>query len=616
MTLADPPDPSPDGDSKAPPATIVAEGQITDPTGAGLAGATVRLFRSEEWPDGAPVAETETDTVGDFKITMTEAPTGTLVLVVTKQGCTDLVHRFDPLSDGPPEFLGATLPGNLAVTGRVVDKSSGEPVSGASVRLEGAGGVKTTQTDDQGLFSFKALSAGPAELTVQADGFGRERLSLKDLESITDELIIELKPQRTVSISIVDDLGKAIRGVVIECYDRDRDHFEAVTSDDDGKATIAGWHFDAEELSVRLTHDTHVSDGDFERTISFPTDELNALSTLVMQRAGTIKGRVVSAASGEPVYGARVITGDTYSDATPRDWTDTDGRFDIRGVAPGAATVTVHAADYAPELQTVSVQAGGPVELRFRLSEPVTVTGVVKNAAGEPVAGAEIKSLTWRGATTLALRAIADGEGRFTLRGAPLDAFDLAALACGYKIARLTVDPASKAPLEFILEPLPDNSEAPGRIRAGDKAPEFRITALNGTTYEAQGLRGKFVILDFWATWCPPCIDELPVLAEIHKKYKARDDFVLIGVSRDFNTADLRAFLRRNEPFAAWPHAVGEENGVEQTRQAFGVSAIPRLFIIGPDGVILDADLRGARLSARVDEIMNRAEKPDAAGAP
>src|SRR5262245_1629613 len=66
----------------------------------------------------------------------------------------------------------------------------------------------------------------------------------------------------------------------------------------------------------------------------------------------------------------------------------------------------------------------------------------------------------------------------------------------------------------------------------GDSAPDFSITADNGRTYSASNFGGKLLVLNFWATWCPPCIDEIPSLDRFQKRF-ANDGVVVLAISVD-----------------------------------------------------------------------------------
>ncbi len=140
-------------------------------------------------------------------------------------------------------------------------------------------------------------------------------------------------------------------------------------------------------------------------------------------------------------------------------------------------------------------------------------------------------------------------------------------------------------------------------IEVGQSAPDFELKrvfpAATTQTEELKAekkakeelvklsdFKGKYVILDFWATWCGPCLRKLPELKSLHSKIKSDDRFVLIGVSLD-DAKDEKAvgkFLAKRE--MSWIH--GLAGGWEtEIVQEYGVSAIPTVLVIGPDGKIL-----------------------------
>ena len=81
----------------------------------------------------------------------------------------------------------------------------------------------------------------------------------------------------------------------------------------------------------------------------------------------------------------------------------------------------------------------------------------------------------------------------------------------------------------------PEAAQGPGgnKIKIGDKVPELTMTAVDGKTYKLSELKGKYVFIDCWASWCGPCMGEVPNVKALHKALKDRKDFVMIGVSLD-----------------------------------------------------------------------------------
>jgi cytochrome c biogenesis protein CcmG/thiol:disulfide interchange protein DsbE len=83
-------------------------------------------------------------------------------------------------------------------------------------------------------------------------------------------------------------------------------------------------------------------------------------------------------------------------------------------------------------------------------------------------------------------------------------------------------------------------------VASGDQAPEFRLQAMDGSTVNLSDFRGKVVMLHFWATWCPPCVEELPTLDKLYRTVVDKD-FQLLAVSVDEGGApEVAAFLKKN----------------------------------------------------------------------
>src|SRR5690349_763906 len=92
--------------------------------------------------------------------------------------------------------------------------------------------------------------------------------------------------------------------------------------------------------------------------------------------------------------------------------------------------------------------------------------------------------------------------------------------------------------------------ENPRRARE-NYAPDFSFTSLQGEYISLDDLKGKVVLLDFWGTWCPPCVASVPELRNLYKRYSQNPAFVLLGISSDFDEGAWRAFTDKNQMI--WP---------------------------------------------------------------
>jgi len=128
--------------------------------------------------------------------------------------------------------------------------------------------------------------------------------------------------------------------------------------------------------------------------------------------------------------------------------------------------------------------------------------------------------------------------------------------------------------------------------------PAWQAIDLDGRTWSSETLRGRVVLIDFWATWCAPCLAELPRLRRLHAAYGSRE-FVIIGVSLDRSSVrDFRSWLQRQG--IGWPQ-VREVGGYDSPLAAgFGVDVLPATFLVGRDGHLVARDLRGAALETRI----------------
>jgi thiol-disulfide isomerase/thioredoxin len=139
----------------------------------------------------------------------------------------------------------------------------------------------------------------------------------------------------------------------------------------------------------------------------------------------------------------------------------------------------------------------------------------------------------------------------------------------------------------------------------GTAAPSFKLQKYDGGTMELSDLRGKVVMLDFWATWCPPCQEEMPSLIKLAKEYEGKG-LVFVAASRD-DMPDapmyVQEYILSRMPELA-PYVV---YAPDEMATAFQVTALPTLYFLDKEGKVIDAQrgmLSEAELRRRVERAL------------
>ncbi|MEJ6588557.1 MAG: TlpA disulfide reductase family protein [Crocinitomicaceae bacterium] len=134
-------------------------------------------------------------------------------------------------------------------------------------------------------------------------------------------------------------------------------------------------------------------------------------------------------------------------------------------------------------------------------------------------------------------------------------------------------------------------------------APDFESTTINGDKLSLSDLKGKYVLIDFWASWCGPCRRENPNVVKLYKKYKKKN-FTILSVSLDQDLTKWKSAIVQDQ--LEWPHHVSDLKGWNSAVvPLYQIKGIPFTVLINPEGRIIGMNLRGNSLEERLKSIFN-----------
>ena len=599
---------------------VSVQGMVLNGIGGGISGAEVILERPDAKPEDPPVATATSGERGEIRLELPDRSISPMRVRVRAQGFSEYVGELD-ISD--PEiipFIDVTLHGEAKLSGTVFGPPDRRPLEGATVRCVNGGREQFFETDAQGAFVCGALSEGPVTLVIRKQGYAshREELSAGGEDP---QVEIELVPERPFELQLLTNEGKPAHKVFVEVLTMPESSYFSASSGEDGVARIGGIRLDTEFLRLKLSGDDYVASDGYEFAQALPpvpattTRPAAHRATMTMTRAGPVNGRVTNAA-GRPIVGVKVLAGRRESRNLPADWSGPDGRYEIVGVRPGFVTLAFQHEAFAPSFARADVRTGRSSTVDMKLETGQPLAGTVVDSKGKPIEQVWVTAEEWEDQTKLGVRTVTGPDGRFAFAHMPAGEIELRFVKPGMSDPLKQRLASGSQDHQVTLEVRPEKptaTSAPApeiKLAAGSNMPDLTLTTTDGKQIRLSDLRGKYVFLDCWASWCGPCVGEIPNVKALHAATKSREDFVLIGLSLDTDEKAFNAALKKHG--LDWPQAFGPKSGAFEAFEALDGTGIPYTCLIGPDGRLIAQHLRGPGLTDAVKKAMEEGQKKPA----
>ncbi len=142
--------------------------------------------------------------------------------------------------------------------------------------------------------------------------------------------------------------------------------------------------------------------------------------------------------------------------------------------------------------------------------------------------------------------------------------------------------------------------------KIGDRAPLFQLEDENSIIHSLSDYKGKVVLLDFWASWCGPCIKSLPSMQALYSKYNSHSNFEIVSVSVDVNTKNWRSALKQYGP--TWTNLCTSKDSFSKICGDYNVMTVPKLYLIDQEGIIVAKNINLQQADKFIGKLLNQVD--------